>query len=99
MAAMSGVASRFFQKPSSNTETSGVQGRVLQVNRQEGFIAIDLGAEQGARSDRGIVISRDGVVFARGHIDRVYPTSSAVVMHNAEALQAIREGDSVSFSS
>lgn len=98
MAAISGVASNFFQRPSLNTGTSLSQGHVLQVNGRQGFIVIDLGAEQGAGSGREVTISRGGVVFADGRVDRVYPTSSAVVIHDGGMLPVIQEGDNVSFS-
>jgi hypothetical protein len=98
MTALSGVASNFFQRPSLNTGTSLSQGHVLRVNGRQDFIVIDLGAEQGARSGREVTISRGGVVFADGRVDRVYPTSSAVVIHDVGMLPVIQEGDNVSFS-
>jgi hypothetical protein len=98
MAAVSGMVSRLFQQPALNAGTFASQGHVLGVNLRQGFIETDLGAEQGARSGRGIAISRGSIVFAEGRVDRAYPTASAVIIYNKGMLRVIQKGDSVSFS-
>ena len=98
IAAVSGMAAGFSRPSSSETGASVSQGKILTVNRGQGFLVIDLGSEAGARSGRWIVISRDGMELTTGRIDRVYPSMSAVLVHDAGILSVLQEGDTVSFS-
>jgi len=98
MSALSGAAAGFSQKPFSTGKSFMPQGTITSVNDQQGFIVLNIGSENGARSGRRITISRSGVGLAAGHIDRVYPTMSVAVLYNTGMLQVIQEGDSVSFS-
>jgi len=97
MAAMSGVASGLF-KASDIHNAFQVYGEGSPGHGRYGFVVIDLGGEQGAAPGRGITISRDGIVFATGRVDRPYPTTSVAIIHNKEMLSAVRLGDTVSFS-
>ncbi len=98
MSALSGAAAGLSREPFSQGGTSALQGEVISVNGRQGFVVINMGAAQGARSGRWITIFRGSIGLAGGRIDRVYPTSSVVVFRNAGMLQAIQEGDGVSFS-
>ena len=98
IAAVSGVAAGFSRQPFFGTGTFGPQGKILSVNGRQGFVVIDLGSEQGARSGRWIMISRDGTELTTGRVDRVYPSMSAVLVHDAGILPMLQEGDTVSFS-
>ena len=69
IAAVSGGAAGF----SRRARTPAFQGSILSVNGRQGFVVVNLGSDQGARSGRGVIISRDGVELAVGRIDRVYP--------------------------
>ena len=75
-----------------------LQGEVTSVNARQGFLVINLGADQGVRSGRGITISRGNIELAVGRTDRVYPTMATAVLRSAGMLQVIQEGDTVSFS-
>ena len=98
MSALSGAAAGFSQEPFPVSGTSALQGKITSVNGRQGFVVIDGGATQGVRSGCRIAIFRSGIGLATGRIDRVYPTMSVAVLHNASMLQVIQEGDSVSFS-
>lgn len=98
MSALSGAAAGFSREPFSPGGTSALQGEVTSINERQGFFVINLGADQGARSGRGVTVFRGGVRLAAGRIDRVYPTMSALIVHDKNALNVIREGDTVSFS-
>jgi biopolymer transport protein ExbB/TolQ len=74
------------------------QGEVTSVNARQGFVVINLGAAQGARSGRWITISRSGIGIAIGRIDRVYPTMSVALLQSRGMLQVVQEGDNVFFS-
>ena len=95
MSAVSGVAADLFRRPLG---ASGPQGKILSVNGRQGFVVIDLGGEQGARSGGSILFLRDGVVLTTGRIDRVYPSMSAVLVRDAEISAMLQAGDTVSFS-
>lgn len=89
------------QKDTSDLSASVLsltQGKVTLTQGRQGFFVIDLGSDRGARPGRKITISREGVAFATGRIDRAYPTSSAVVPYNMRTIDTIQEGDTVFFS-
>ncbi len=89
------------QKDTSDLSASALsltQGKVTLTQGRQGFFVIDLGSDRGARPGRKITISREGVAFATGCIDRAYPTSSAVIPYNMRTIDTIQEGDTVFFS-
>ena len=104
LSAVSGIASRVTQPgafaPSDFASQSGEEvsrGRVTVVNSRQGFFAVDIGSDRGARSGRPIQVFREGAFVGEGILDRVYPTMSSVTMKNPRALYAVREGDLVTF--
>jgi len=97
IAAVSGGAAGFSRRPFSGTGMSALQGSILSVNGRQGFVVVNLGSDQGARSGRGVIISRNGVELTSGRIDRVYPSMSAVLVRDEEILSRLQEGDGISF--
>ena len=73
-------------------------GEVVMVNRPYQFIVINLGADQGAITGGLINIFQDGKPLAKGRLERVYPSMSAVTVLDENALGEVKEGDRVSFS-
>jgi ElaB/YqjD/DUF883 family membrane-anchored ribosome-binding protein len=98
IAAVSGGAAGISRQPFAGAGTPGVQGQILSVNGRQGFVVIDLGSERGAHSGRLVVISRNGTELTTGRVDRVYPSMSAVLIHDAGISSTLQEGDAVSFS-
>lgn len=97
IAAVSGMAAGFSKQPFLGAGASVSQGRILSVNGRQGFVVVDLGSEQGARSGRWIMISRDGAELTTGRVDRVYPSMSSVLIRDTGMLPVLQEGDTVSF--
>lgn len=74
------------------------QGEVIMVNRQYQFIIVNLGADHGAQTGGLVDIFRDGKSAAKGRLERIYPSMSAVTVFDEGAIEEIQEGDRVSLS-
>lgn len=86
--------------PQSVTQQKVIlRGEVVMVNRQYRFIIVNLGAEQGITTGSLIDIFQNGKFLTKGRLERVYPSMAAGTVLDEGAMEAVREGDSVSFSS
>jgi hypothetical protein len=91
-----GAASQFLLT-SSGSRASSERGRVSKIEAQKGFFVVDRGANQGVKFGDSVTVSRGGIGLTVGRVDRVYSTSSSVIVPSRNILSSIREGDTVSF--
>jgi hypothetical protein len=83
------------QAPSEAAKQSGLEGKVLVVNREYGFIVVNLGSRDGVRKGSRFTVIRAGKTVASAEADKIYDGMTAANLLGEEKKSDAAEGDVV----
>ena len=99
LATQSNEAEKIVVRPTPGTAPApkpmGLEGKVLVVNREFGFIVINLGSKDGVKDGTTISIWREGKRIGTAQAEKIYENMAAVTILAEEEREKIVEGDSV----
>ena len=81
--------------PPAAASTSGLQGKIIVVNREYDFIVMNLGKNQGLSVGQEFQIVRGQQVLGRVRVEKLYDELSAAAIMPESNKDAIKEGDVV----
>jgi len=89
------AATNAASSPPPSVQASPMQGQVIVVNREYGFIVVNLGSNHGLALGQEFQVVRGDQVLGRVKVEKVYEELSAAAILPTSDKNAIREGDVV----